>query len=150
MNKGIREQRPAARFASSGSAERERLARNVIVQRARAALSQKALAERAGLTRVTVSNVERGLGASIQTVSRIAHALGTTYSDLFTDHARARARARRNDPLARAEQAREDSVDAYQLIDAIEEAGAELPRYSNAGRRKSASYARRASMALHA
>lgn len=45
--------------------------------------SQGALAELAGLNKETVNRVEQGLSASINTISKIAIALGTTAAELY-------------------------------------------------------------------
>ncbi|MEK7668201.1 MAG: helix-turn-helix transcriptional regulator [Gemmatimonadota bacterium] len=51
--------------------------------RAQAALSQEALAQRAGIHRTYLSGIERGTrNPSLHNLFRIARALGTTLSDL--------------------------------------------------------------------
>lgn len=47
-----------------------------------AGLSQDALAERTGLTRMTVLRIEKGRSVSIQTVKIVATALGCQIADL--------------------------------------------------------------------
>ena len=54
--------------------------------RARRRLTQEALAERSGLSYKFIGEVERGTGnPTIETVSRLAAALGVGVSELFTD-----------------------------------------------------------------
>src|ERR1700730_1696469 len=62
----------------------EALRVNVIVGRAQARLPQEQLAERAGISRPTVSRLERAAGdVGVEVVQRIADALGKTVADLF-------------------------------------------------------------------
>ena len=54
---------------------------NIMVARRRKGLGQKELAEKAGITSQTVSDIERGkIGTSIKTLQRIAKALDTTFT----------------------------------------------------------------------
>lgn len=46
-------------------------------------LSQRALAERAGVSKITILRLERGDDVSLRTLDRIAEALGTTSSALL-------------------------------------------------------------------
>lgn len=120
---------PAARPTS-----RELLSGNLIFERARAELSQAALAEAAGVTRQTISEIERAsANATIDVLDKIVGALGIPLERLFVEHisglvddaelARRRATGR------------EDTVDARVLLDAIDEAaGRPTRRYSAAGR----------------
>lgn len=115
----------------------EALRVNVIVGRARARLSQSDLAKRAGLSRPTISRLERAAGdIGIGAIQRIADALGTTVSDLFLvaheDHPS-------EDELALRAEADDDSfVDADALLGAIDESAGRsaeaAERYSKAGR----------------
>jgi len=114
----------------------EALRVNVIVGRARARLSQSDLARKAGLSRPTISRLERAAGdIGIEAIQRIADALGTTVSHLFLtasdDHPS-------DAELALRAQADDDSfVDADALLEAIDEAGRPAQvteRYSKAGR----------------
>ena len=59
---------------------------NVRAARARAAMSQAALAEASGLSRRTVINLEAGeANVSLSAVDRLAEALGTTFSRLVAE-----------------------------------------------------------------
>jgi transcriptional regulator with XRE-family HTH domain len=118
----------------------EALRVNVIVGRARARLSQQQLAERAGISRPTVSRLERGVGdVGIDAVQRIADALGVAIADLFVPPSSTRAD---DAELARRAAAPDNEFgDARELLKAIDEANdgrrrgsAPLERYSRAGR----------------
>jgi transcriptional regulator with XRE-family HTH domain len=114
---------------------------NVVVGRAHARLSQVQLAERAGVSRPTVSRIERGSGdVGIEVVQRIADALGVTVASLFepvdtspVDDAEIARRAA--DPP-------EEFSDLGPLLAAIDEANSapeehrerRIQRYSRAGR----------------
>jgi|SRR5947209_19628628 len=111
---------------------REVLRVNTIVGRAKVRLSQEQLAVRAGVSRPTISRIERAQAdVGIDVVERIARALGVNVADLFEPWSNeepdeSQLIARGND---------EDFVDARALLNAIEEANGEsLERYSNAGR----------------
>jgi transcriptional regulator with XRE-family HTH domain len=118
-----------------GSPAREALRGNIIVGRARLRLSQEALAQRAGVSRPTISRIERGAAADIgiDVVERLAGALGVSVAELFTPRRDARAD---DAELARRAAASDDEfVDAGVLLEAIDEATArEIERYSRAGR----------------
>lgn len=61
------------------------LGQNILSLRGAAKLSQSDLAERAGLTRVTVADVERGTAnPSLDVLAAIANALGIKVTDLFS------------------------------------------------------------------
>ena len=115
----------------------EALRVNVIVGRARARLSQSELAKRAGLSRPTISRLERTVGdIGIEAIQRIAVALGTTVSDLFLA---ASDNYPSDDELALRAQAGDASfVDADALLKAIDESAGRptqvTQRYSKAGR----------------
>jgi transcriptional regulator with XRE-family HTH domain len=112
----------------------EALRANVIVGRARARLSQEQLAERAGISRPTISRIERGAGAvGVDVVQRIADALGVTVASLFVPPS---AGTVDDDKLAlRAAAGDHEFVDAEALLDAVDEAaGPPIERYSRAGR----------------
>jgi transcriptional regulator with XRE-family HTH domain len=118
------------------SPAREALRVNLIVGRARARLSQQAFAERAGISRPTVSRIERGIAddVGLDVLERIAGALGVSVADLFV-----LASSDRVDDaeLARRATATDEFVDADDLFAAIDEAAgrksSEIPRYSRAG-----------------
>lgn len=60
------------------------LAANVVQRRRAAHLSQTALAERAAVSRATISNIERALyDPTLATIERIADALGVSVLKLF-------------------------------------------------------------------
>jgi transcriptional regulator with XRE-family HTH domain len=116
----------------------EALRVNVVVERAIARLSQAQLAERAGVSRPTLSKIERGVApdVSIGIIQRIADALGTSVADLLVpppDMDRAESDEEIAHRMATATAA--DFVDIDVLLAAIDEADA-VPRkrYSNAGR----------------
>jgi len=114
----------------------ETLRGNIIVGRARAQLSQDDLAERAGVSRPTISRIERGVASDvgIDIVQRIANALGITVAELFIP---ASAVHVDDDELARrAADPDSEFIDARTLLDAIDEAAGRPPldRYSRAGR----------------
>jgi transcriptional regulator with XRE-family HTH domain len=112
----------------------EALRVNSIVGRARLGLSQEGLAERAGVSRPTISRIERGAidNVGLDTVQRIADALGVHASELLVLETHDRAD---DEELARRSQAPDDEfVDADTLFAAINEAGEPLERYSRAGR----------------
>ena len=116
----------------------EALRVNVIVGRAKARLSQSELATRAGVSRPTISRLERAAGdVGVSAIQRIADALGTTVSDLFVAPDDDVAGA---DELARRAAAGDDAfVDADTLLTAIDEAAGRPARvaperYSKAGR----------------
>jgi transcriptional regulator with XRE-family HTH domain len=105
---------------------------NLIFRRARARLSQEELAERAGVSRPTISRIERAAcDVGVETVERIAIALGVPVADLFVPARRGRVD---DDELERRlADPESEFVDAFDLLDAIDEA-AEPERYSRAGR----------------
>jgi len=102
---------------------REVLRSNVIFGRAKARVSQEELAERSGVSRPTISRIERAQGdVGIDIVERIANALGVTVASLFVP-----ARAGVDDPDS-------EYVDARDFLHALDEADGNLGRYSRAGR----------------
>ena len=116
---------------------KELLKFNVLFRRARLQLSQVELAASSGVSRTWISRIESGAAdVGIDTVDRIARALGVAIPDLFLD-------VREDDgPLDDAELARRanapahDTVDARTFLDAVDEAaGRPTRRYSNRGRR---------------
>jgi transcriptional regulator with XRE-family HTH domain len=112
---------------------------NTIVGRARAHLSQEQLAERADVSRPTISRIERGVGdVGVDVVERIATALGITVADLFTPES---AEVVDEAELDRRAAASDDEFDdARHVLDAVDEAAGRRPvqaptdRYSRAGR----------------
>jgi transcriptional regulator with XRE-family HTH domain len=113
----------------------EALRVNTIVGRARCRLSQEDLADRAGVSRPTISRIERGTSSDVglDTIERIAHALDVSVAELFILPVQS---GLDDDELARrATAADAEFVDAEALLDAVDEAvGAKLERYSRAGR----------------
>jgi transcriptional regulator with XRE-family HTH domain len=102
-------------------------------ERARAGLSQSGLADAAGVSRQTISEIERGTtNPSLDVIDRIVDALGITIDRLFLRH---RGGLVDDDELARRRATgREDTVDAFEALDSIEEAAGRPRRFSNAGR----------------
>ena len=79
FNSMLDEQMDDPEFATVFEAEIERLNAAVAVSRAReeARLTQEQLAERSGVSRVTINRIERGkLTPSMKTLSRWARAMG--------------------------------------------------------------------------
>ena len=79
FNSMLDEQMDDPEFATVIEAEIERLNAAVAVSRAReeARLTQEQLAERSGVSRVTINRIERGkLNPSMKTLSRLARAMG--------------------------------------------------------------------------
>ena len=113
----------------------ESLRANLIAGRARARLSQDALAERAGISRPTVSRIERGAAddVGLDVIQRIADALDLSVADLFISPSSADVD---DAELARRAAAADDEfVDAEAVLDAVDEAaGRPRERYSRAGR----------------
>jgi transcriptional regulator with XRE-family HTH domain len=116
----------------------EALRVNVVVGRARARLSQDELAERAGISRPTLSRIERGTAGDvgIGTVDRLARALGVPIAELFVP---ASASLVDDAELARrAAIPAEERVDARALLAVLDEAADRpanrIERYSRAGR----------------
>jgi len=62
-------------------------------QRARRKLTQQALAERAGVSQSTVSRIEQGYVSSIDSLSRVADALGVSIRSLIACSSRSRSTA---------------------------------------------------------
>jgi transcriptional regulator with XRE-family HTH domain len=113
----------------------EALRINLLVLRAKEGLSQAALAQKTGVSRAIISELERGRGdARLGTLARIAHGLGVAVGELFEPW---RPSVLTDEELAR--RAREDDfVDADSLLAALDEAD-DPPRYSRRGRRPKAS-----------
>ena len=79
FNSMLDEQMDDPEFATVFEAEIARLNAAVAVSRAReeARLTQEQLAERSGVSRVTINRIERGkLNPSMKTLSRLARAMG--------------------------------------------------------------------------
>lgn len=127
----------AANARSARAPALEALRVNVIVGRAKAQLSQSELAERAGVSRPTVSRIERASGdVGIEVVQRIADALGASVSELFVSADLGRI----DDSELERRAATPDGefIDARALLGALDEAsgpvGSGVARYSRAGR----------------
>jgi transcriptional regulator with XRE-family HTH domain len=113
---------------------REILSGNLIIARARARLSQAALAEAAGVTRQTISDIERGAtNATLDVLDKIVEALGISIDRLFIPPFEGVVD---DDELLRRRAARRDeNVDARDLLIAVDEAaGRPTKGYSAAGR----------------
>lgn len=111
-------------------ASREILNGNLIFERARARLSQAAPAQASGVTRQTISEIERGVAnPTLDVIDRIASALGLGIGAdrLFVYR---RPGLVHDDELERRRaEGPEESVDAWDALAAIEEAaGADPPR----------------------
>jgi transcriptional regulator with XRE-family HTH domain len=120
-------------IASAHAPAREVLRVNVIVGRARVRLSQEELAEHAGISRPTLSRVERAAGdVGLDVIERIAGALGVAVADLLVPLREDRVG---NRELARRAAAPDNEfVDADALLEAVDEAAGRIERYSRAGR----------------
>lgn len=122
--------------AKSRSPAAERLAVNVLVQRARKKLSQADLAERAGVSRPTISRIERGDGDfTLAVVDRIAAAFNVDVTELFADERHEEPADDAELERRAAQKSRDGSVSARALLSAVDEAGFPPERYSKAGRR---------------
>ena len=117
------------------SAALEALRVNVVVERARARLSQDQLAQRAGISRPTLSRIERGAAADvgISVVQRIADALGVSVTSLFERAPAARYESDEEIAHRIATARPEDFIDADALFAAMEELNGPM-RYSRRGR----------------
>lgn len=113
---------------------REVLRANIIVGRARSRLSQEQLAERSGVSRPTISRIERAqVDVGIDALERIARALGVAVADLFVPASAARVGD--EELAARAAASEDEFIDAEALLAAVDEAdGRPAERYSRAGR----------------
>jgi transcriptional regulator with XRE-family HTH domain len=119
---------------------KEALAANVVVYRARKRLSQTELAELVGISRPTVSRIERCEGdPTLDVLSRIAAALNVDIAELFSTDIGPEFST--NAELERrAAGSREGSVNARVLFAAMDESAGKpgerafAERYSNAGR----------------
>lgn len=116
-------------------AELQEIATNVTIGRARAGLSQAALAAKAELSRSAISDIERAASPdpSFRTLLRIANALGISVGALFVPTTRGVVD---DDELARRAAVDDDEfIDARALHAAIAERD---ERYSKAGRPRTA------------
>lgn len=113
-------------------AAREVLRSNVILGRAKARFSQDELAERSGVSRPTISRIERAQAdVGIDVIERIARALDVAVADLFVPASRGVVT---EDELAARDAAGDSEyVDARDLLNALDEADG-IERYSRAGR----------------
>ena len=124
----------ASTAPSARPTSRKLLSENLIVERARAGLSQTALAEATGVTRQTISEIERAAtNATVDLLDKISDALDIPIEQLFVDHISGLVG---EDELARRlASGRQDAIDARALLDAVDEAaGRTSRRYSSAGR----------------
>lgn len=93
----------------------EALRVNVIVGRARSRLSQEQLAERAAVSRPTISRIERGVSdVGITVIERIAKALDTTASALLVPVSRDRVED--EEIVRRSSEAESEFVDARAVL----------------------------------
>src|SRR5665213_595079 len=107
----------------------EALRVNVIVGRARFRLSQSELATLAGVSRPTISRIERASGdVGVEIVGRIAAALKTTVSEIFYLD---RSYEVDDDEILRRSRAPDSEfIDAEDLFKALAEADRPIERYS--------------------
>lgn len=113
---------------------RDALRFNVLFRRSQLRLSQTALAERAGVSRPVVSDLECGrANATLDVLGRIATALGTSVGYLVTPVQPGDSDA---DLERRAADGEDAYVDAGDFLTALDEQTAGQPqRYSNRGRK---------------
>ena len=114
----------------------EALRVNLVVERARALLSQDMLAHRAGVSRPTLSRIERGTAADVgvAVVQRIADALGVTVAHLFEPSLEPRHETDEEVAHRIATGRAEDFTDADALFVAMDDLHRITPRYSRRGR----------------
>jgi len=117
---------------------------NAIILRARAGLSQTALCELAGISRDTLSRIERGEADPTLTVlEKLAAGLGVEVTALFSSEHRQDQDTEDTDDdemLRLAAEGHKGSGDARALLAAIDESAGYSPeRYSQAGRPRMAS-----------
>lgn len=109
---------------------------NVIALRARRQLSQAALAELAGISRATLSNIERGdANVTIDVLERLSLALDVEIGNFFepVDF----GEPDDDEIVRRGNDSADNFIDAFVALEAIEEAAgrpANVERYSKAGR----------------
>jgi len=112
----------------------EVLRANVIIGRARSRLSQQQLAERAGVSRPTISRIERAIGdVSLDVIERLARALDIPVYSLLTPGPEDRP-VTDADLERRATAPETEFVDVAALGIAMDEAEGRRSRYSAAGR----------------
>ena len=110
----------------------EALRRNVVYKRAEHGLSQGDLADRASVARQTISKIESGHGnVTVEVLEKIATVLGCGVDQLFEPRS---VRVDDAELERRANAPRSEFVNAYDVLDAIDEANE--VRYSRAGRPK--------------
>jgi len=122
-------ERPHSRVA------RDALRFNLVFRRAKLQLSQAALAEQAGISRPTISELEQGRGnVTLDVLNRLAFALETTVAQLFTPAQRGTTD---EDVERRLEDGSEAFVDARDFLAAIDEidGAVEPTRFSKRGRK---------------
>jgi transcriptional regulator with XRE-family HTH domain len=119
-------------YANASALEALRV--NTILGRARTRLSQTDLAERAGISRPTVSRIERAAcrDVGLDTIERIAGALGVDVASLFVLDLETRVDD--NELARRAAAPASEFLDADAVLTALDEAADPLQRYSRAGR----------------
>ncbi len=120
---------------SQESVARDALRFNVLFRRAQLRLSQSALAERAGVSRPIISDLECGrANATLDVLGRIATALETSVVDLLTQHVQPGDSD--TDLERRAADGEEAYVDASDFLTALDEQTTAKPRrFSNRGRK---------------
>ena len=110
----------------------ETLRKNVVRKRAEKSVSQSTLADRAGVSRPTISKIEQGDGnVTVAILERIATVLGCTLEQLFERDAEL---CDELDLTRRANAPDSEFVDGRALLAAIDEANES--RFSRRGRRR--------------
>jgi transcriptional regulator with XRE-family HTH domain len=114
---------------------REIVGGNLTFERARAGLSQSGLSDASGVSRQTISEIERGtINTNLDVLDRLAGALGISISRLFIEQDSGHFD---DDELARRRSAgATEFVDAFESLDATEELAGRPRKYSNAGRKR--------------
>ncbi len=130
----FKEQKLAHLAPTARPPSRKILSGNLIIARARVRLSQAALAEAAGVTRQTISDIERGAtNATLDVLDKIVQVLGIPIDRLFIPPFEGAVDD--DELLRRRNSPREENVDARDLMVAMDEAaGRPTKAYSGAGR----------------
>jgi transcriptional regulator with XRE-family HTH domain len=73
-------------FAHTGYMQRTELGQRIRARRLAKRWSQTKLAELLGVTQPTISDLERGVAANWEFIGRVCKALGTTISEMTSEH----------------------------------------------------------------
>lgn len=110
---------------------------NLVFERAKKELSQAALAEAAGLTRQTISDIERGAAnPTVDVLDRIVTVLGIGLDQLFVAKPSGQKLDASEIRRRRASAKAGDTVDAFVFLDAVDEAAGRPSRGFAAKRRR--------------